>query len=68
MSDPLRRALRTLIQVGLVGAVIALYNAFAQTPLSGDQVAAIMAVATPLVSFAQNALEANGVPATLVAK
>jgi hypothetical protein len=56
-SDPLRRSLRALIQVGLVQGVIQLYNAFAAHPLTADQNAAIMVVATPLLAFVQNWME-----------
>jgi hypothetical protein len=66
MSDAQRRALRGLIQVAFVQALIQLYQAFAVTRLTADQVQAITVVATPLVTFAQNWLEENaGTPKIL---
>lgn len=59
-ADPARRALRTLFQIGTVTALIALWNAFAATPLTAGQTSAITAVGTLLVSFAQNFLEEQG--------
>lgn len=59
LSDPVRRALRTLMQVGLVTAVLELLVAFG-VPVSREQQAALLAVATPLVAFAQNLLEDAG--------
>jgi len=59
VNDAGRRATRTFVQVGLVLGVMQLYNAFAATDLSADQVAGIIAVATPLVGFIQNLLEDN---------
>lgn len=67
MSNAQRRALRTLIQVGLVQAVIQLYNAFAPHPLNAEQVSAITAFATPLLAFGQNWLEDNTAAPTLLA-
>lgn len=59
MTDSQRRALRTLFQVGLVQALIQLWNAFSPQPMNVEQAGAITAVATPLVSFGQNWLEDN---------
>ena len=59
MSDAQRRAVRSLLQVGLVQALIQLYNAFAPNKLTPEQASAITAVMTPLVVFAQNWLEDN---------
>jgi hypothetical protein len=68
MNDPTRRAIRTLVQVGLVQGVLQLWNAFAPTKLTVDQAAAITLVATPLVGFIQNMLEDSaGMPALLKA-
>lgn len=68
MSDAQRRAIRGVIQIGLVQAFIALYQAFAAVKLTADQVQAITGVFTPLVMFAQNWLEDNtGLPALLKA-
>lgn len=59
MSDAQRRAIRSLLQVGLVQALIQLYNAFSANDLTGEQVTAITLVATPLLVFLQNWLEDN---------
>lgn len=59
MNDATRRGLRTLLQVGLVQAVIQFYNAFASTDLTPEQTAAITTLATPLLAFIQNYLEDN---------
>lgn len=59
MTNAQRRALRTLIQVGLVQAIIQLYNAFSPHPLNAEQVSAVTAVATPLLAFGQNWFEDN---------
>jgi len=59
MSDAQRRALRSLLQVGLVQALIALYNAFATNDLTTEQVTAITLTVTPLLVFGQNWLEDN---------
>lgn len=68
MSDAQRRAIRTVIQVSLVQALMALYNAFAPIDLTIEQMTAITLVATPLVAFAQNWLEDNtSAPALLKA-
>lgn len=68
MSDAQRRALRTLVQVGLVQALIQLYNAFApvQYDLTLEQQSAITVVATPIVVFIQNWLEDNTSVPTLL--
>lgn len=64
-EDALKRAARTLLQVSFVTAVLQLLVAFG-VPLNAPEQAAIVAVATPLVSAAQNALEDRGaVPAVL---
>ncbi len=65
MNDPTRRALRTFVQVGLVQALIALYNAFAPVPFTLAQVSAITLAVTPLVVLVQNLLEDGGVIPTL---
>lgn len=57
MNDATRRGLRSLLQVGIVQALIGLWNAFATNDLTTEQVTAITLVATPLLSFAQNLLE-----------
>jgi len=68
MSDAQRRGLRSLFQVGFVQALIALYNAFAVTDLTTEQVTAITLVATPLLAFAQNwAEDSTSFPALLKA-
>lgn len=68
MSDAQRRAVRTFVQVGLVQALLALYNAFAPTDLTVEQTTAITLVATPVVGFIQNWLEDNtSAPALLKA-
>jgi hypothetical protein len=59
VSDAQRRGLRSLLQVGFVQALIALYNAFAVVDLTTEQVTAITLVATPLLAFAQNWIEDN---------
>lgn len=67
-SDPLRRSLRSLLQVGLLQGLLQLYNAFAAVPLTADQNAAIMVVGTPILAFAQNLLEDSGyIPSLLKA-
>jgi len=68
MSDAQRRGLRSLLQVGLVQALIQLYNAFAAVDLTAEQVSAITMVATPILAFAQNWLEdSTSFPALLKA-
>lgn len=68
MSDAQRRALRALIQIGFVQALIQLYQAFAPVRLTADQVQALTVVATPLLAFGQNWLEDNtSAPALLKA-
>jgi hypothetical protein len=68
VSDAQRRGLRSLLQVGFVQALMVLYNAFASTDLTADQVAAITLVATPLLAFGQNWAEDNtSVPSILKA-
>jgi len=58
-SDPVRRSLRSFLQVGVVQAAIQLYQAFATVKLTTDQVVAITVFATPLLALAQNLLEDN---------
>lgn len=68
MNDATRRAIRTLLQVGLVQGVIQLYQAFAPVKLNVEQASAITVVATPLLGFLQNMLEDTaGLPALLKA-
>lgn len=66
MTNSQRRALRTLVQVGLVQAAIQTYNAFAPHPFNVEQVSAITALATPLLSFGQSWLEDNTDAPTLL--
>jgi hypothetical protein len=62
-SDPLRRGLRSLVQIGFVQAAMQLYNAFATTPLTPNQMVAITTFVTPILIVAYNWLEdAPGVP------
>lgn len=58
MNDATRRGLRTLLQVGVVAGVLQLLKAFGVN-LTQDQHAAIIVVATPLLTAAQNWLEDN---------
>lgn len=68
MSDAQRRAIRGFVQVGFVSAVIALLAAFDVIRWNETQTVAVMAVATPIVSFIQNWLEDNtSAPAILKA-
>lgn len=60
MNDATRRAIRTFVQIGLVQAILVLYNAFATTDLTAEQATAITLVATPLVVLVQNLLEDRG--------
>lgn len=57
MSDPQRRSLRAFLQIGFVQALIGLYNAFAETDLTAEQVSAITIVVTPLLVLGQNMIE-----------
>jgi hypothetical protein len=67
MNDPVRRGLRTLLQVGLIQAFIQFAQAFG-AHLTGEQIAAITTLATPLLAFVQNLLEDNtGFPSILKA-
>jgi hypothetical protein len=59
MNDAARRTLRTFLQVGFVTVVIQLLVAFG-VKLTAEQQAAIIAVATPLVTLAQNLVEDAG--------
>lgn len=56
-SDPLRRSLRGLLQIGTVQAAMGLYNAFAAVPLTANQMIAITTFVTPILIFAMNWLE-----------
>lgn len=68
LSDAQRRSTRSLLQVGLVQAGIALYNAFHAPPFTSEQANAITLFLTPLVVFGQNWLEDNtSAPAILKA-
>jgi len=60
VSDALRRSLRGLVQIGFVSAIIIMLAAFEIISWNETQTAAVMAVATPIVSFIQNLLEDNG--------
>lgn len=65
-SEPARRMLRTLFQVGTVTLLIQGYNVFVEPDLTAEQVSWLTAFGTMLVSFGQNALEdANVVPKML---
>lgn len=66
MSDATRRALRSLLQIGTVNAVIALLAVFEVIHWTPVQVGAVNAVALPLVSFAQNWLEDKGAIPALI--
>lgn len=57
MNDAARRGLRTLLQVGLVQALIQFLQVFGITHWTPEQVAAATTLATPLFAFVQNALE-----------
>jgi hypothetical protein len=68
LSDAQRRTARTFLQVGLVQAGIAVFNAFHAPPLTIEQSGAITLFLTPFVVFAQNWLEDNtSAPAVLKA-
>lgn len=56
-KDALARALRTLFQAGTVAAVILLLAQFELIHWNEQQTAAVMGVATILVTFVQNLLE-----------
>lgn len=67
MNDATRRGLRTLLQISTVEAVLQLLKAFG-VDLTDDQHAAILVVATPLLTAAVNWLEDNTpLPAVLKA-
>lgn len=66
MSDAVRRALRGFIQVGVVSAAIGLAAAFNWIQWSEEQTVAVIAVATPIVTFIQNFFEDKGVVLPLV--
>lgn len=63
MSDPLRRALRTLLQMAAsvctAGGVLATAHLFGYE-MSVENAAVLAAVLLPLVSWAQNELEDRG--------
>jgi peptidoglycan/LPS O-acetylase OafA/YrhL len=70
MTDAQRRALRTLLQALGGGVLVALWQVFAppEWRMSVEQVAALTALLTAVVSFAQNWLEDRaGLPAVLKA-
>lgn len=58
-SDGLKRAARTLFQVGTVSAVVALLQEFHLIEWTTQQTVAVITAATPIVSFLQNWLEDN---------
>jgi hypothetical protein len=67
VNDATRRSLRTFLQVGVVEGVLQLLEAFGLA-LTADQHAAIIVVATPLLTLAMNLLEDNtNMPAVLKA-
>jgi hypothetical protein len=57
VNDAARRGLRTLLQVGLVQAVIQVLQVFGITHWSAEQIAAVTTLATPILAYVQNALE-----------
>jgi hypothetical protein len=57
MNKSIRRVLRTAIQVGLPGALIAMLAAFAIIDWTTEQTAAVMAVLTIAASWGQNSIE-----------
>lgn len=63
MSEPIRRSLRTLLQLiaawVTTGGIVAIVKATGND-IDPAQAAAIAVVLTPLVAWAQNALEDNG--------
>jgi hypothetical protein len=66
LPDSGRRATRTLLQTSTVAAVVVLLSVFDIIHWTDIQTAAVMAVATPLVSWMQNLLEDRAViPALL---
>jgi hypothetical protein len=60
VSDAQRRAIRGLVQIGFVSAIIIMLAAFEIISWNETQTAAVMAVATPIVAFIQNWLEDQG--------
>jgi len=60
MSDTTKRGLRTLAQASFVAALIALAKAFGWVQWDETQTAAVMAVLTPVLTIAHNALEDTG--------
>ncbi len=67
-SDPVRRGLRTLFQVGTVTLAIQGWNLFAgpSHQLTPEQTAWITTLGTLLVSLSQNALEEAGAVPTML--
>ncbi len=67
-SDPVRRGLRTLFQVGTVQLAIQGWNLFVGPDhrLNAEQVVWITTFGTLLVSFSQNALEEAGAVPTML--
>ena len=59
MPDSLRRAIRSLAQIGTINAVIALLAVFELIDWTPAQVGAVNAVALPLLTFLHNFLEDN---------
>lgn len=57
-GDSVRRVVRTSVQTGAAGAVVALIAAF--TPLNPTQTAALTSVLTLAFSYLQNLLESQG--------
>jgi hypothetical protein len=57
--DALKRAIRTLLQAGIAGALISLAQEFNWIDWSESQSVAAMVVVTMVVTFIQNALEDN---------
>jgi hypothetical protein len=60
VSDATRRAIRGLVQISFVSAIIIMLAAFEIISWNETQTAAVMAVCTPIVSFIQNWLEDQG--------
>jgi hypothetical protein len=65
VNDATRRAIRGLLQVATVEAFLRVLEAFG-VPLSEDQHAALLVLASPLVAFAQNWLEDRGAIPALI--
>lgn len=56
-ADKWHRAIRTLVQVGIVQLLLQGYTAFAAHPLTTEQYAFVTALGTTVLSLAQNWLE-----------